>query len=209
MVALLLDLPSIQTEDPMRRALAVLLLVLVTAASAHAVTLKEIVDLTRAGLGEEVLLALIEVDGGVFEVDAHTLAGLKAAGVSERVIVALVRSGRSRPEIAPQTLSAVVQEQQVPPTVYIQQPAPTTVVREVAVPFPVYVAIPGVVRGRHGRGIRPDALQPSITAPALIYGGQRYQTDTPPPKDHEPVYWGAGGKLRPDAWQPPTPPKRH
>ena len=40
---------------------------------AGAVTLKDIVDLTKAGLGDEVLLALIEVDGGVFDVDAATL----------------------------------------------------------------------------------------------------------------------------------------
>ena len=192
----------------MRHALAVLSLVLLMAPSAQAVTLSDIVDLTRAGLGEEVLLALIEVDGGVFEVDAQTLAGLKAAGVSDKVIVALVRSGRGRPEVQPQPLSAVVQEQQVPPTVYIQQPPHTTVVREVAVPFPVYVAVPGVARGRHGRGSRPEPLQPSLTAPALIYGGQRYLTDTPPPKDQEPVYWGSGGKLRPDAWEPPVPPRK-
>ena len=195
----------------MRRALAGLLMILVTAASAEAVTMKDIVDLTKAGLGEEVLLALIEVDGGVFDVDADTIAGLKAAGVSDKVIVALVRSGRVRPAIEPQALSAVVEEQQAPPVVYIQQPAPTTVVREVAVPFPVYVGLPGVARGRHGRASRHghDDLQPSITAPALIQGRQRYLTDTPPPPKHqEPVYWGWGGKLRPDAWQPSTPSRK-
>jgi hypothetical protein len=184
----------------MRRALVGLAIVLSTAASAEAVTLREILDLTRAGLGEEVILALIEVDGGVFDVDAATLAGLKAAGVSEKVIVALVRSGRERhapPE--PQQVSAAGPEQ--PEVVYVERP-PTTVVREVAVPFPVYVALPRTWRGRHVREHAQDEV--SITAPALIPGRQQYLTDTPPPsRQKEPVYWGFGGKLRPDAWQPP------
>jgi hypothetical protein len=187
----------------MRRALVGLAIVLSTAASAEAVTLREIVDLTRAGLGEEVILALIEVDGGVFDVDAGTLAGLKAAGVSEKVIVALVRSGRERhapPE--PQQVSAGA-EQQAPTVVYVEQP-PTTVVREVAVPFPVYVALPRTWRGRHVREHAPDELYPVITAPAPVPARQQYLTDTPPPaRQQEPVYWGFGGKLRPDAWQPP------
>ena len=188
----------------MRRALAALAIVLSTAASAGAVTLRDIVELTKAGLGEEVLLALIEVDGGVFEVDAATLAGLKAAGVSDKVIVALVRSGRSRPAPAESgPVTPIVAEQQPPQVVYIEQP-PTTLVRDVAVPFPVYVAVPGSSRSRHGRTSPPHEVYSTITGPGHVPGRQTYLTDTPaPPRDQEPVYWGWGGKLRPDAWQPP------
>ena len=50
----------------------------------RAVTLKDIVDLTKAGLGEDVLLALIEVDGGVFDVDSATLTRLKQPGSAKR-----------------------------------------------------------------------------------------------------------------------------
>jgi hypothetical protein len=195
----------------MRRALLGLVIVLTATASAGAVTLREVVELTKAGLGEEVLLALIEVDGGVFEVDAATLAGLKAAGVSEKVIVALVRSGRTRqlPTEPMEAASTAVPEQQAREVLYIQQPPPT-VVREVAVPFPVYVALPRPSPGRHVRQHRSDEVYPSITAPPLIQGRQRYLTDTPAPPPHqEPVYWGFGGKLRPDAWQPaPAPGKK-
>ena len=35
-----------------------------------------------------------------------------------------------------------------------------------------------------------------------IHGPQRYLTDLPAPKAKEPVYWGTSGKLRPDAWKP-------
>jgi hypothetical protein len=204
----------------MRRARTAVLIVLFaafTAVSAQAVTLKDIIELTKAGLGDDVLLALIEVDGGVFDVDTATLTRLKAAGVSEKVIVALVRSGRVRPAAdEPQTLTNVVAVQQAPEVTYpevtyIERPT-TTIVREVAVPVPVYIGIPVSVRGRrvhHGHdgrfsGDRVDVLQPSITAPPLLQSRlPTYLTDTPPPpKKQQPEYWGFGGKLRPDAWKP-------
>ena len=92
----------------MRRILhiAFLLLTLIPA-TANAVTTREILELSRAGLSEEVLLALIEVDGGVFTLDPEMLKQLKEANVSERVILAMVRSGRSNPpESAPDTVAA-------------------------------------------------------------------------------------------------------
>ena len=109
----------------MRRTIIGFLFVLFTSAPIQAVTLEEVIDLTKAGLGEEVLLALIEVDGGVFDVDSATLTRLKRAGVSERVIVAMVRSGRVRVPVAPepQPLADVVAGQTVPEVVYVTQPA--------------------------------------------------------------------------------------
>ena len=199
----------------MRRTLIGFLVILLSAASAEAVTLKDIVDLTKAGLGDDVLLALIEVDGRVFDVDPVTLTRLKAAGVSERVIIALVRSGRVPPPApapvftsptsdGPQSLSDVVAKQQAPEVIYIEQPS-STVVREVAVPYPVYVGIPVSVRGRRGHSGSHslDGVEPSITAPLDLQGDHKYLTDIPPRrKSEEPVYWGWGGKLRPDAWKP-------
>jgi hypothetical protein len=195
----------------MRRArilIIALLCSVFTAVASEAVTLKEILDLTKAGLGDDVLIALIEVDGGVFDVDAATLTRLKAAGVSEKVIVALVKSGRGRP--APQeaqTLTNVVAEQQAPEVRYVEGPS-TTIVHEIAVPVPIYVGVPVAVRGRHGRSwdhLVPDRVtttQPPISEP-FQSRLPKYETDTPPPpKNRQPEYWGFGGKLRPDAWQP-------
>ena len=160
--------------------LAVAMLLTPTAlASAQTVTTRDIVDLSRAGLGEEVLLALIEVHRPVFPVDTETLTGLKDAGVAPKVIVAMIKSGREAP---PAPLPALVAEH-TPPT---PAPQPQIVVverdrhydeprvREVAVPVPFYVP----VRMRVPHYPRPD-LTPA-----------------------EPVYWGFGGKLRPDAWKP-------
>ena len=188
----------------MRRGVFAFVFALFVSTAAQAVTLKDIIDLSKAGLGDEVLLALIDVDGGVFDVDPATLKSLKAAGLSERVIVALVRSGRERPvaPAEPPTLTDVVAQQAAPEVVYVERPSPA-VVREVAVPYPVYVGVPVGGHGRHdGRGPVGVHLEPSITAPPLIQGRPRNLTDVPAPSTKEPVYWGNGGKLRPDAWKP-------
>jgi hypothetical protein len=199
----------------MRRLIVTALMLLVVAGwatSAQAVTIRDIIELTRAGLGDEVLLALIEVDGRVFTIDTDTLTRLKKAGVSEKVIVALVRSGRTIPQDVPTApVSATESElgsstgrSSMPDVVYVQQP-PTTIVHEVAVPVPVYVTVPVAVGHGHGRRASVSAtseVQPSVTAPPSLQGRQRLLTDRP--EAPEPEYWGWGGKLRPDAWKPPN-----
>jgi hypothetical protein len=153
-------------------------------ARADAITLREVIELTRAGLSEEVLLALIEIDPRVFPVDSATLRSLKDAGVSEKVIVAIVKSGRTpapQPEPAPLPVDPTPPEPQI---VVVERERP--VVREVAVPVPVYVAVPVV---RHSRSIHDDRSDhPSRNVASR--------------KAAEPVYWGWGGKRRPDSWQP-------
>jgi hypothetical protein len=193
----------------MRRMVIVLLLILpLVPASAEAVSVRDIIELTKAGLGDNVLLALIEVDGGVFNIDNETLTRLKAAGVSEQVIVALVRSGRTR---LPQEPVPVTAPETAPePQPYYPQPQPE--VREVMVPVPyaVPVTVPvfvAVDRFHRRRVVDDRALviqQPTIGNPfpstQFRVAGPKL-TDTPPqPRAAKPVYWGSGGKLRPDAW---------
>ena len=181
----------------MRRVLLPVVLVLMFVPRAEAVTIGDIVDLSRAGMSEEILLALIEVDGSVFKIDTATLTMLKQEGVSERVILAMVKSGRTRS----------VEEPSPPPAEIAEAPAPPPVViiehrdREVPVPVvvPIYVPVP-VQHDRFAYRRRVDGLY-------------RDQVDRDPVtgREHiirpEPVYWGVGGKLRPDAWQPTAPKK--
>ncbi len=70
---------------------------------AHAgdLTVHDVIELHRAGLGDEVLIPLIEVDGGPFELTQADLLDLKAHGLSDRVIGALVRAGRGEPRGTP------------------------------------------------------------------------------------------------------------
>ena len=59
---------------------------------ALAVTPEELAALARAGLGDEVLIALIESTGVDRVVDAQRSLALKRDGVSDRVIAAAVRA---------------------------------------------------------------------------------------------------------------------
>lgn len=188
----------------MRRIAVALVLLTLSAAPAAGQTLttKDIVDLTKAGLGEEVLTALIEVHRSVFPIDRATLKMLKDEGVRDNVIVAMIRSGRDAipappppppaptpsvivdrgdgtPELivsdrAPEQTRVVVVEEREEPRYERRSRAMEDRVREVPVAVPVYVPVPA----------------------------RRHVAKPETPKRSEPVYWGFGGKLRPDAWKP-------
>lgn len=186
----------------MRRFVVTFALILLPAvASAQQnVTVRDILELTKAGLGEEALLALIEVNRPIFPVDVDTLKALKAGGVPPNVITAMIRSGRSMPAgpvqqpgvipletyaepgavaLAPTQQVTPMPQAAPPPQVVVIEHREEPVVREVPVAYPVFVAVP--VRRSHG----------SVDHPSH-----------PPVKKVEPVFWGWNGKLRPDAWKP-------
>lgn len=160
---------------------ALLFAPLAVAQAQQTVTTRDIVELSKARLPEEVLLALIEVNRPIFPVDTDTLKGLRESGVAPNVIIAMIKSGRELPPPAP-IMTDENPTQAPPPQVvdvdhgHEEEFAPRVRyeerVREVAVPYPVYIPV------RARPGVRPQ------------------------PKSAEPVYWGFGGKLRPDAWKP-------
>lgn len=166
----------------MRRAIFPLMLAaaLLVPLRADALTLRDVIELTRAGLGEDVLLALIEVDRPVFGTDPATIKLLKEAGVSERVIIAMIRSGREPIEPA-QPMAWEAPPQPEPQVIVIDHHEEQPRVREVpvAVPVPIYVPIVPTSQRTHDR--------------ERVAGR--------PNEPIEPVYWGFGGKRRPDAWQ--------
>jgi hypothetical protein len=174
---------------------------------AEALTVRDVIELTRAGLGDEVLLALIDVDRGVYAIDTKTLKQLKEAGVSDKVIVALVRSGRERP-VDPPPMPIETEEEEAPaPQVVVIDHHDEPQVREVAVPYPVYIPVvtgTGVHVSRRHR----TTTQPTSTFIPCQAGPPIARPDVQVPK--APVYWGFGGKLRPDAWnpEPPKPPQK-
>jgi len=175
-----------------------LLLLTGTVSRAEALTIRDVIELTRAGLPDEVLLALIDVDGGVYASDAETLKALKKAGVSERVMVALVRSGRERRVEEPPP--AVVEEPQPPQpqVIVIEHHEPR--VEQVVVPVPVYVPVHTIGARVHRR--TEVLVQPTESTFVPFQSGP--PAVRPEPR-REPVYWGFGGKLRPDAWGQPAP----
>ena len=191
----------------MRRiALFVLHLLLLFPLAANALTVRDVIELTRAGLGEDVILALIEVDPSVFPIDSRTLKQLKDAGVGDRVIVAMVRSGRTQPP--PEAVTPVEEARALQPQVVVIDHHDAPQVREVPVAVPVYVPVPISHRVVHvaDRAIRvPDPVDASHRPVVRTDDIQRtYEHES----QAKPVYWGFGGQLRPDAWQPsPAPGK--
>jgi hypothetical protein len=153
---------------------------------ANAVTIEDLLGLKAHGLGDDILVALIQTDGSEFHLTAADIIALREAGLSEAVIRAMIETARRAPAPLAAPAGALEADRQVPAAALFDRsdaPAPVevTVVQTVdtapepaVVSVPVPVAVPVVVPVRHRH--RPD-----------------------PPS---PVYWGWGGQLRPDAWQP-------
>jgi hypothetical protein len=79
----------------MTRLLAFLFVALLAAPSparAGDLTLRDVIELHRTGLGDELLIAVIEADGGPFTLSFADIQDLKSDGLSERVIAALART---------------------------------------------------------------------------------------------------------------------
>jgi hypothetical protein len=165
---------------------ALILLIPLTVATASAVTIRDIVELTKAGVSDEILLALIDVDRPVFAIDTPTLKTLKDAGVSEAVIVAMIRSGRTPPatqlQIQPQQAPAVTSADPNPypnPEAYPNPggypnatPEPQVIVIDhhdaVQVPVAYPVGVPVFVSSVHQRRV-PD--NSTLGIPTMGVGG--------------------------------------
>jgi hypothetical protein len=182
----------------MRLVVAILFALLGFARAADALTVRDLVELSRAGLGDEVLLALIEVNRGVYAIDPVTLRALKEAGISDRVIAALIRSGREHPAPEPWTPEDTPAPAATPPVVVIEHEAAPSALA-VAVPVPVYVPVPVPVQSPRHRSV---PRVPAETTYVPFQSGPPAVRPTTPTPSSPPVYWGHGGKLRPDAWQP-------
>jgi outer membrane biosynthesis protein TonB len=185
----------------MRRTVFALLTVLALAAGrAEALTIRDVIELSKAGLSETVLLALIEVDRRVFAIDTATLKQLKEAGVTDAVIVALIRSGRTQPPPQPEPAPAPVPDTRPEPEVIvIERQAPAPAPAPIAIPYPV--AVPVYVTAPSRRLSRHDTVTTTIPTDIGLVKAR-----LPIPANcvkAEPVYWGFGGKLRPGSWEPP------
>jgi len=155
-----------------------------TAAQVGAVSVRDIIELSRAGLGDEVILALIDVDPVQYYLDAQRVLELKNAGVSERVLAAMLRSGRSAPPVVTP----------VPPTA---GPAPALTIWPV---FQTVVRSPvRLGRRRHGEP-KAQSLRPFAFGVDPFFVPSRVTKPVAPLSP--PVYWGWGGQRRPDTWDP-------
>ena len=81
----------------MRIILPVFLVLALLPASATALTVQEVVTMSKAGVSDQVLLTLLERDKSVFTINSAQLIALTRDGVSEKLVVAMLRSGRQEP----------------------------------------------------------------------------------------------------------------
>ena len=171
---------------------------------AHAVTLEDVVELAQSGIGDVVLIELIEMDDVAYPLTPFRLRGLKAAGVSDQVLLALLRSGRSPdgdpPAEARRDAGRRTSRSDGCPTrtAAACEPVVTRVV-------PVPVLVPArPARRTGGRERAPEPLT------VLGFGGvggfsplstvTTETTGTATSTRREPSYWGWGGKKRPGSW---------
>ncbi len=77
-----------------------------TADSAWAVTVDQIVSLSKAGVSEAVILALLERDRTVLTIDPEQIVTLKREGLSDRLITAMLQNGRDEAEEAARAVSS-------------------------------------------------------------------------------------------------------
>jgi hypothetical protein len=181
------------TMRPLARTfVAASFLLLPLTASAQTLTIRDLVALHQSGLGEDVLIALIEVDKPIFTLFPNDVLDLRKQGLTDRVIVKMIETRKvlapAVPAMAPAVAPVVASERQESP----RPPAPAppvvveqTVVQEVRVEAP---RVRQEVR-RETEYIQVPVYVPAVVPPRI------------PVKEPEPVYWGYGGKRRPDAWQ--------
>ena len=161
-----------------RTAFALLAVLALAAGRADAVTLRDVIELSKAGLSDQVLLALIEVDRSVFAIDTPTMKELKQAGVSDAVIVAMIRSGRDgaprrQPEPEPSPVTTYEPPPRPEPEVIVIDHHDAPVQVPVAVPYPVAVPVvphgarqPPLRGSQHGDDDARDRCRPGEGASA-------------------------------------------
>jgi hypothetical protein len=140
-----------------------IIIVLLSSFPAQASTVDDVAMLSKKGVGDEVLLALIEKDKANFKVYAKDVVRLKEADVSDAVIVALVKHKGEEPKKIEKPKEDVKKTEQptveiiiVKREVVVEAPQSVVVVDPLYVPsFYVGVGIPycgfGWHGGRHGR----------------------------------------------------------
>ncbi len=86
--------------------LAVLIALFGTSARLSAVTVDQIVSLSKAGVSEAVILALLDRDRTVLTIDPEQLVTLKREGLTDTLIMAMLRNGREEGDEAARAVSA-------------------------------------------------------------------------------------------------------
>jgi len=150
-------------------------------ATARAVTVRDIIELTKAGLSDEIIIAVIDADRTMFTLDAEQILELKRAGVTPAVLLKMVRSRREFEPPAPEPAASAP----TPPVVTSEQPSQVVVIgAEPSPPPPPVVMIPYYV-----------------TVP--VWGSRPGHLPVLPPAPFLPHDTGGFGRFINDGWRGP------
>lgn len=100
--------------------------------AAQAVTNQDLVEMTRAGLSEEVIINTIRSRGSRIDTSPTSLVFMKQSGVSDRVVMAAQSAGPPAPVMSTAAYPAAIPINPAPPVI--------------VAPAPVYYAPPPVIR---------------------------------------------------------------
>ena len=131
----------------MRFAAALTVVALGFPVAAFAVTPDDLARLRAAGLGDQVLLALVDTTGVQGRMGTEEALDLSRAGVSDRVIAAAIRRAAADEARALQPPEPIVED--VPPAM-APPPEPPVVTELVPVPVVPWVAVPVIAHRPHG-----------------------------------------------------------
>jgi hypothetical protein len=159
--------------------------------SAAAATIEDLLGLKAHGLGDDILVALIQTDGSEFHLTAADIIALRKDGLSETVIRAMIETARRAPAPDAAIMPAGA-DGQVPADAVFEAPDPVA---------PVEVPAVEPVDTEPAAVVVPVAVP--VVVPVAVPAGYRHKPDPP-----SPVYWGWGGNRRPDSWQPPVGPSK-
>ena len=116
---------------------------------AHAVTQRDIIELSQAGVSDAILIELIDSDQTVFTLDANEILMLRQAGVSDVVVLKMLRS-------APRGLTIVGDSR------------PSRRIPTMVVPYYVLVPMPIFREEKPARPpVRRDSIPPQ---PSIAFG---------------------------------------
>jgi len=148
-------------------------------AAASAVTIDEVVALSKSGVSEQVIVAVIERDQTLFTLSPAQIMKLQRDGLSDRILLALIKSGRPNeppPPASPVAPVAASVPTQPSITVVGHGPQPPNAPESdliaadaaegppLPVPLPVFVPVPVIVpvpqgKPHAGRGLHQQPEQ--------------------------------------------------
>jgi hypothetical protein len=128
------------------RAFLLLIVILVFPASASAVTVHDIIELTRAGLADDIIVELIDADRTVFTLDKEQILELKKAGVSRAVLLKMLRTRRDFTAPPQEAAPAVTEVPNPQPELALTPAKPAEPATTVVVPQ-IYYYVPYSIWG--------------------------------------------------------------